>query len=101
MKCFKTVISLCVILIPLISNAITLPDFTELAENQGKTVVNITSIKNTVTPAGNTPPFPYDEHLQEFFKRFGIPGFPGGNASEWKYSSTGKASHGNRLRLHY
>jgi len=78
MKCFKTVISLCVILIPLISNAITLPDFTELAENQGKTVVNITSIKNTVTPAGNTPPFPYDEHLQEFFKRFGIPGFPGG-----------------------
>ena len=65
-------------LIPLISNALTLPDFTELAENQGKTVVNITSIKNTVTPAGNTPPFPYDEHLQEFFKRFGIPGFPGG-----------------------
>ena len=78
MKCFKTVISLCAILISLISNAITLPDFTELAENQGKTVVNITSIKNTVTPAGNTPPFPYDEHLQEFFKRFGIPGFPGG-----------------------
>ena len=65
-------------LIPLISNALTLPDFTELAENQGKTVVNITSIKNTVTPAGNMPPFPYDEHLQEFFKRFGIPGFPGG-----------------------
>ncbi len=78
MKCFKTLISFCVMLIPIISNALTLPDFTELAENQGKTVVNITSIKNTVTPAGNTPPFPYDEHLQEFFKRFGIPGFPGG-----------------------
>ena len=78
MRCFKTLISFCVMLIPLISNALTLPDFTELAENQGKTVVNITSIKNTVTQAGNTPPFPYDEHLQEFFKRFGIPGFPGG-----------------------
>ena len=78
MKFFKTVISIFVILFPLISNSVTLPDFTELAENQGKTVVNITSIKNTMIQPGNTPPFPYDEHLQEFFKRFGIPGFPGG-----------------------
>ncbi|MDA1034312.1 MAG: DegQ family serine endoprotease [Proteobacteria bacterium] len=78
MKFFKTVISLFVILFPLISNSVTLPNFTELAENQGKTVVNITSIKNTMIQPGNTPPFPYDEHLQEFFKRFGIPGFPGG-----------------------
>jgi len=64
-------------LIPVSVFAVTLPDFTELAETQGKTVVNITSIKNASTPSGNTPPFPYDEQLQEFFKRFGIPGLPG------------------------
>ena len=64
-------------LIPASVFAVTLPDFTELAETQGKTVVNITSIKNAPTPSGNTPPFPYDEQLQEFFKRFGIPGLPG------------------------
>ena len=54
MKFFKTVISIFVILFPLISNSVTLPDFTELAENQGKTVVNITSIKNTMIQPGNT-----------------------------------------------
>ncbi len=75
-------------LIPVSVFAVTLPDFTELAETQGKTVVNITSIKNASTPSGNTPPFPYDEQLQEFFKRFGIPGLPGmppnGNAPREK-----------------
>ena len=75
-------------LIPAYVCAVSLPDFTELAETQGKTVVNITSIKNAPTPSGNTPPFPYDEQLQEFFKRFGIPGLPGmppnGNAPREK-----------------
>ena len=75
-------------LIPTAVFAVTLPDFTELAETQGKTVVNITSIKNASTPSGNPPPFPYDEQLQEFFKRFGIPGLPGmppnGNAPREK-----------------
>ena len=75
-------------LIPTAVFAVTLPDFTELAETQGKTVVNITSIKNAPSPSGNPPPFPYDEQLQEFFKRFGIPGLPGmppnGNAPREK-----------------
>src|SRR5210317_1158868 len=75
-------------LIPVTVFSVTLPDFTELAETQGKTVVNITSIKNASIPSGNTPPFPYDEQLQEFFKRFGIPGLPGmppnGNAPREK-----------------
>ena len=75
-------------LIPASVFALTLPDFTELAETQGKTVVNITSIKNAPSPSGNPPPFPYDEQLQEFFKRFGIPGLPGmppnGNAPREK-----------------
>ena len=64
-------------LIPTTAFSVSLPDFTELAETQGKTVVNITSIKNAPTSSGNPPPFPYDEQLQEFFKRFGIPGLPG------------------------
>ena len=75
-------------LIPVTVFSVTLPDFTELAETQGKTVVNITSRKNASIPSGNTPPFPYDEQLQEFFKRFGIPGLPGmppnGNAPREK-----------------
>ncbi|MFM9835721.1 MAG: DegQ family serine endoprotease [Methylophilaceae bacterium] len=52
-----------------------LPDFTELAEKQGPSVVNI-SITSTVHPNGSPLGMP-DEDMQEFFKRFGIPGFPG------------------------
>lgn len=54
-----------------------LPDFTELAEKQGATVVNISVTQNmrsnTVSPFGPEG----DEQLQEFFRRFGIPNMPG------------------------
>ena len=54
-----------------------LPDFTELAEKQGATVVNISVTQNmrsnTVSPFGPEA----DEQLQEFFRRFGIPNMPG------------------------
>lgn len=56
-----------------------LPDFTELAEKQGPAVVNI-SITQNVQAQNSMSPFggmPEDEQMQEFFKRFGIPGFPG------------------------
>lgn len=59
------------------ANVTGLPDFTVLAEKQGPAVVNI-SITQVMKSGGS--PFqgmPYDENLQEFFKRFGIPGFPG------------------------
>ena len=78
-----------------------LPDFTELAEKHGAEVVNI-SVTQVVQGGGNGPmPFPGmpdDENLQEFFKRFGIPGMPGipGNpgqggqgGQEFKSSSLG------------
>ena len=55
-----------------------LPDFTELAEKHGAEVVNISVTQ--VMQAGNSMPFPNmpdDPALQEFFKRFGIPGMPG------------------------
>ncbi|OYY48199.1 MAG: protease Do, partial [Methylophilales bacterium 28-44-11] len=73
-----------------------LPDFTELAEKQGPAVVNIsiTSVaqNNGMSPFPGMPP--EDENLQEFFKRFGIPGMPPGQApgqggQEYKSQSLG------------
>jgi serine protease Do len=58
-----------------------LPDFTELAEKHGAEVVNI-SVTQNVRAGRNAMPFPGmegDEQMQEFFKRFGIPGMPGQN----------------------
>ena len=57
----------------------SLPDFTELAEKHGAEVVNISVTQNVHGGAGIVP-FPGmqgDEQMQEFFKRFGIPGVPG------------------------
>lgn len=55
-----------------------LPDFTELAEKQGPTVVNI-STTSVVHGGGGMgfPGMPNDENLQELLRRFGIPGMPG------------------------
>jgi serine protease Do len=74
--------------------AANLPDFTVLAEKQGPAVVNISI---TQVMRGNQMPFPgmpYDENLQEFFKRFGIPGMPGmpgapNQGQEYKSQSLG------------
>ena len=57
------------------SHAAELPDFSILAEEQGNKVVNISSIVERRVNQGNVP-F-QDERMQEFFKRFGIPNFPG------------------------
>lgn len=70
-----------------------LPDFTELAEKQGPAVVNISITQNM--RAESATPFPGmlgDEQMQEFFKRFGIPGYPGQNGApqpEYKSQSLG------------
>ncbi len=55
-----------------------LPDFTELAEKQGATVVNI-SVTQSMRGSSVVSPFgpEGDEQLQEFFRRFGIPNMPG------------------------
>ncbi len=58
------------------SYAINLPDFSVIAEEQGKTVVNISVINKDQTNQ-NIRLSREEEQLQEFFKRFGIPGFPG------------------------
>jgi serine protease Do len=59
------------------ANATSLPDFTVLAEKQGPTVVNISITQVSRRSAMPFPNMPYDENLQEFFRRFGIPGIPG------------------------
>lgn len=59
------------------SNLRGLPDFTELVEQVGPSVVNIRTLEKVAsrTPQGNSP----DEDMQEFFRRFfgqPFPGFP-------------------------
>ena len=55
----------------------TLPDFTDLVEQVGPSVVNIrTSEKVKAAAAGGV-----DEQMLEFFRRFGIPVPPGGPRS--------------------
>lgn len=69
-----------------------LPDFTVLAEKQGPAVVNISITQVTRRGAVPFPNMPYDENLQEFFKRFGIPGIPGApgqGGREYKSQSLG------------
>src|SRR6187551_3741000 len=67
----------------------SLPDFTELAERHGAEVVNISVTQVAQTGAAQFP-FPGmedDENLQEFFKRFGIPGIPGQGQPGPEYKS--------------
>lgn len=74
-----------------------LPDFTELAEKQGGSVVNI-SVTQVVQGNGGAnafPGMPDDEALGELFRRFGIPNIPGmpgqqgGAQPEYKSQSLG------------
>ena len=71
------VIVLSVMLAAMPTFAASLPDFTVLAEKQGPAVVNISITQVMRRNQMPFPGFPNDEHLQEFFKRFGIPGMPG------------------------
>ena len=57
-------------------SAHALPDFSVIAEEQGNAVVNI-SVINKSQSNQNINLSREEPQLQEFFKRFGIPGFPG------------------------
>ena len=57
-------------------NALDLPDFSVIAEEQGNTVVNI-SVINERQSNQNINLSREEQQLQEFLERFGIPGFPG------------------------
>lgn len=73
--------------------ATALPDFTALAEKHGAEVVNISVTQVMQGGAGAPFGFPgmeQDEQLQEFLKRFGIPGMPPGQGGqEYKSQSLG------------
>ena len=58
-----------------------LPDFTELVEKQGASVVNISTTQTVRNNARGAQPFPFDENdpMFEFFRRF-IPRQPGSPA---------------------
>ena len=49
----------------------TLPDFTDLVEQVGPSVVNIRTLEKASAKA--TPGNGMDEEMLEFFKRFGVP----------------------------
>ena len=51
-----------------------LPDFTDLVDQVGPSVVNIRTLERTRVPTSAGP----DEQMLEFFRRFGIPIPPGG-----------------------
>jgi serine protease Do len=74
-----------------------LPDFTELAEKQGPSVVNISVTQMVQSQGvGGFPGMPNDEAFNELFRRFGLPmpgapGAPGGQVppQEFKSNSLG------------
>jgi serine protease Do len=92
----KKLIAVAVICFSFVGTACSkdLPDFTELFEKQGAAVVNI-SVTQVVHGGGSAmgmPGMPDDEALGEFFRRFGIPGVPGGQGApqqDYKTQSLG------------
>ena len=78
-----------------------LPDFTELAEKQGPSVVNI-SVTQVVQSqgVGGFPGMPNDEAFNELFRRFGLPmpgapgapGGPGGQVQPQEFKSNSLGS---------
>ncbi len=61
----------------------TLPDFTDLVEQVGPSVVNIRTLERARSSTGSAAPGPMDEEMQEFFRRFfgqPLPGVPRGQA---------------------
>ena len=87
----KKIVAISIFLLALSGTALSkeLPDFTELAEKQGPSVVNI-SVTQVVQGNGN--PFagmPDDEQFNELFRRFGlpVPGGPRGQAPQQEFKS--------------
>ncbi|CEN56121.1 DegQ family serine endoprotease [Candidatus Methylopumilus turicensis] len=87
----KKIVILSIFLLSIASSifAKELPDFTELAEKQGPSVVNI-SVTQVVQ--GNANPFgglQDDEQFNELFRRFGlpVPGAPRGQAPQQDFKS--------------
>src|SRR5215208_4808776 len=64
---------------PVAAQARSLPDFTDLVEQVGPSVVNIRTIEHARTSSNSSSPGGMDEEMQEFFRRFfgqPMPGTP-------------------------
>ena len=55
---------------PVVAQSRTLPDFTDLVEQVGPSVVNIRTVEKVRASAGGGLPGNMDEEMQEFFRRF-------------------------------
>ncbi len=80
MKRLLAVVSMWLVCSLAVAQTRALPDFADLAEKQGPTVVNISTTQVSRAQAAGSP-FPFDESdpAFEFFKRF-MPRVPGGGA---------------------
>ena len=58
---------------PAQAQTVQLPDFTELVERVGPSVVNIRTTERRGGPAASGPQQGMDPNIEEFFRRFGIP----------------------------
>ncbi|HXE38978.1 MAG TPA: peptidase, partial [Azonexus sp.] len=64
---------------PVAAQARALPDFTDLVEQVGPSVVNIRTIEHARSSSSSSSPGGMDEEMQEFFRRFfgqPMPGTP-------------------------
>ncbi len=87
----KKIVTISTFLLAVASTAFAkeLPDFTELAEKQGPSVVNI-SVTQVVQGNGNPfAGFQDDEQFNELFRRFGlpVPGSPRGQVPQQEFKS--------------
>ena len=93
----QKILALSAFVFTLVSNAYAkdLPDFTELVEKQGASVVNISTVQTVHGAPQGMSPFPNlpeDDPFYEFFRRFAPPGGPGGGqggGQDYKTQSLG------------
>ena len=80
----KSIVTLSLCFLTAVSSHVALtrdlPDFTELYEKQGATVVNISITQVAHTNPAGMPGMLYDDSMQDLFKHFGIP-MPGGQGA--------------------
>ena len=85
-KMIKKILTISALFLTLVTSAYSkeLPDFTELAEKQGATVVNISVTQVMQQNESPFPGMPDDEAFGELFRRFGlpVPGVPGGQGGQ-------------------
>ena len=90
-KMIKKVLTISALFLTLVTSAYSkeLPDFTELAEKQGATVVNISVTQVMQQNESSFSGMPDDEAFGELFRRFGLPmpGIPRGQMPPQEFKS--------------